>query len=81
MYHNLRAEMARHNLKIKDLAEGLGVRHATISDKLRGRSRFYYDEALAIRNAFFPGCTLEHLFENREVSEGAGTGRKRLNAV
>lgn len=64
MHKNLRAEMAREGITIGDIAEFLGVRHATISDKVNGKFRFYYDEALAIKNRFFPNCSLEYLFES-----------------
>ncbi|WP_031515451.1 helix-turn-helix transcriptional regulator [Desulfofalx alkaliphila] len=66
MYKNLRAEMARNNVTIRDIASALGVRYATISDKLNGKFRFYYDEALKIRNIFFPDCKLEYLFEREQ---------------
>lgn len=66
MYRNLRAEMARSSITIGDLAQKLGVRYATVSDKINGRFRFYYDEALQIKKEFFPGCELEYLFESQE---------------
>ena len=67
MYRNLRAEMARNDVTIKDIAESLGVRHATICDKLNGKYRFYYDEAYAIKTRFFPDCELEYLFEGDNI--------------
>ena len=66
MHNNLRAEMARKGLTMSDLADLLGVRHATISDKINGKFRFYYDEAVKIKNAFFPDLSLEYLFENED---------------
>lgn len=64
MYRNLRAEMARSGLKQEDLAKSIGVRVATISDKMNGKNRFYYDEALTIKKSFFPDLEIEYLFEN-----------------
>ena len=53
MYRNLEAEMAREGITRKDLAETLGVRYATIIDKMKGRYSFTLDEAFIIRNKFF----------------------------
>lgn len=64
LYKNLRAEMARNDVTIGEMAEALGVRYATVSDKLNGKSRFYYDEASKIKRHFFPSCQLEYLFES-----------------
>lgn len=66
MYRNLRAEMARNEISIKELAEFLKVRHATISDKINGKYRFYYDEAKAIKDKYFPEMPIEYLFESDE---------------
>ncbi|MDQ0254892.1 plasmid maintenance system antidote protein VapI [Evansella vedderi] len=56
--------MAREGISMVDIAELLNVRYATVNDKVNGKYRFYYDEALKIKEAFFPNCTLEYLFEN-----------------
>lgn len=63
-YKNLRAEMARHGVTVRQIAELLGVRFATVSDKLNGRSRFFTDEAIRIKQHFFPNCSLEYLFDD-----------------
>lgn len=63
MYRNLRAEMAREGVTIDDIAKALGAQHSTVSRKMNGHSKFFYDEADAIRNHFFPQCSLEYLFE------------------
>lgn len=63
LYKNLRAEMARNSLTRIDIAKALGVRLATVSDKMNGKSRFFFDEATQIRDCFFPHCDLEYLFE------------------
>lgn len=66
MYMNLRAEMVRSNIDMFDIANHLSVRYATVCDKMNGKYRFYYDEALAIKNMFFPEYSLEYLFESQE---------------
>lgn len=67
-YRNLRAEMARNGVTIGEVAQMLNVRFATVSDKMHGRSRFYFDEASKIKTEFFPECSLEYLFEQKEQS-------------
>lgn len=69
MLRNLRAEMARYGVTIGDIADFLGVRYATVSDKINGRYRFYYDEAVRIKNRFFPECDIEYLFANDGVED------------
>jgi len=62
LYKNLKAEMARRGVMVKDIAELLNVRRSTASDKINGKFRFYYDEALKIKKEFFPDLDLEYLF-------------------
>lgn len=62
MLRNLKAEMAREGVRPKDLAELLEVRVATIYDKLNGHYDFTLNEALKIKNHFFPQHSLEYLF-------------------
>lgn len=66
MLRNLRAEMIRSDVKPKDIAEFLGVRYATVIDKLNGRYDFSFNDALKIKRKFFPQHNLEYLFENNE---------------
>lgn len=67
-YKNLRAEMARSSVTAAQIAELLRLRRATVSDKINGRSRFFCDEAILIRNTFFSECSIEYLFEQQEKS-------------
>lgn len=66
MLRNLRAEMIRNDIKPKDIAEFLGVRYATVIDKLNGRYDFSFNDALKIKRQFFPHHNLEYLFESKE---------------
>lgn len=63
-YRNLKAEMARENITIKNLMDVTGKSRAGISNNLNGRGRFSVDDSLAIRNAFFPKLSIDYLFEN-----------------
>lgn len=71
LYKNLRAEMARNGVTIKQIAEFLDVRFATVSDKLNGRSRFFYDEAIRIKRHFFPSHSVEYLFDDGDQNRTA----------
>ena len=72
MHRNLRAEMARGSITMGDIAEFLDVRTATVSDKKSGKYRFYYDEAVAIKNHFFKELEVEYLFKRSEEKEKEG---------
>jgi len=65
MYPNLRAEMARKNIKATVVAEVLGISYDTMSNKMTGKSDFTRAEIFKIRDEFFPNLTLEYLFETK----------------
>ena len=69
-YRNLRAEMARENVTMVDIARKLWFNRDTLARKLSGKSPLYIGEAFAIRDEFFKGKTLEYLFE--ELCEHRG---------
>jgi len=60
-YPNLRAEMARNQLTIMNIADGIGTRRETVSRWLSGKA-FPLDAAVEIRNRFFPDKTLDELY-------------------
>lgn len=66
MYRNLQAEMARSDINRKKLSQMTGIKYSTISDKLNGKTRFEFDEALKIKKVAFPDLTLEYLFHKDE---------------
>lgn len=63
MHRNLRAEMAREGITMVHIADYLNLRYATVNEKVNGKYRFYYDEALKIKQRFFPNQSIEYLFE------------------
>lgn len=65
MLRNLKAEMVRNNVKIKEIATFLGVRDATIYDKVNGHYSFTFNEAVAIKCRFFPEYDIEYLFNSK----------------
>ena len=65
-YPNLKAEMARANLGIKDLMVVTGKSRPGVSNNLNGRGKFSIDESLAIRDRLFPDLTVDYLFASDE---------------
>lgn len=52
-FQNLRAEMARNNIAIKDMAKVVGVTRETMSNKLSRKTSINLDEAfLIVQNVF-----------------------------
>ena len=67
MYRNLEAEMVREGITKKAMAEELGFRYTTLTEKLKGKYPFRFDEAVLIKKTYFPDLSLEYLFDVREV--------------
>lgn len=63
MFRNLEAEMVRKGVSKKEMAALIGVSYNTICNKIKGKQKFFYDEAVKIREHFFPELSLEYLFE------------------
>jgi hypothetical protein len=66
MYKNLEAEMARIGVSKIEMAKKIGMPYVTLVDKISGRSRFWYEEAVQIREEFFPDLSFEYLYEKKE---------------
>lgn len=64
MFPNIRAEMARKNLTMSDIAKGLKVNKRTLGNKLSGKTEFTWSEICRIKKSFFPTCSVEYLFSN-----------------
>lgn len=64
LYPNLNAEMARYGIKRKDIADRIyNGRVATVSERLNGKFPMDIDEAVSIRDEFFPNLTIDYLFD------------------
>lgn len=59
---SLRSEMVEYGIKVKDIAKAIGVSVGTASLKVNKKSEFTVDQAVVIRNKFFPSKTLDELF-------------------
>lgn len=71
MFPTLRAEMARHGIKNKDIAELLKLSRKSITNRLSGTQEFSNAEMRQIRDKFFPNMTIDELFSKvmeRQVS-------------
>lgn len=62
-FPNLLAEMARRGLTLSGMAAELGRSRDTLARNFNGSLRI--DEALRIRDRYFPDCSLDYLFERR----------------
>lgn len=61
-FSNLRAEMARQNIYIEDIAALLGYSRGTMGRKLAREASLSLADAGKIKNAFFPDMDIYYLF-------------------
>ena len=62
-FANLRAEMGRRNIGIKDIYVLCGYNRDTLSRKLSKKSPLNLDEAFRIQKIVFPDTDLRYLFD------------------
>lgn len=62
MFPNLKAEMARENVTISDLARTIHRTDRSVRNKMSGRQDLRWSEINAIRDQFFHGQSIEYLF-------------------
>jgi hypothetical protein len=65
MYPNLRAEMARYNIKTIDIVKVLNISPKSVRNKMSGKTPFTIPEAITLRNKLFPGMSLDFLFAEK----------------
>lgn len=70
MLQNLRTEMKRYGVDAIDLSRAAGRTERSIRLKISGENAFTIREGIAIRDAFFPGMSLEYLFVNTDTTQG-----------
>lgn len=68
MYTNLERILKERKITKKELATFLRIRYATLVDKTNGNSRFFLDEAMLIKDKFFPDIEIEYLFATDDVA-------------
>lgn len=64
IYPMLEAKITEHGIKKKDIANAIVITPRTLSLKLTGKVKFSFDEALVIKQKFFPNVPIEKLFEH-----------------
>ena len=64
MLLNLKAEMARSQVRIDDIARELNRSPSCVAKKLAGKTAFTFPEAVRVHDVFFPSCSLEYLFSS-----------------
>lgn len=69
MLKNLDDVRKNKKVSLVDMADLLGVRYQTISEKIDGKSDFKFREALAIQEKFFPEYEIKFLFSNKNTTE------------
>jgi transcriptional regulator with XRE-family HTH domain len=62
------AEIARHDLKLVDIAKALGISRSTLSSKIRGKSLFWADEVQTMQKLYFSDCTFDYLLQEDTVT-------------
>ncbi len=61
-YLTLKGEMAKRDITNEAIAECLGIHRNSVANKVNGATAFSFEEAIKIRNTFFPSYKLEELF-------------------
>lgn len=62
--NNLRGEMVKEGIKQYEVADFLGMTASNFNRKLAESVPFTRDEMFAIRDKYFPGVTVDHLFQS-----------------
>jgi len=64
MFSTLKAEMARQDINIGQLAEKTGIPRQRLASKINGTRKLLMNEAVSIKKALGIDMPLETLFEN-----------------
>lgn len=66
---NLEGVRKDKKVTLVDMADLLGVRYQTVSEKIEGKSDFKFGEAMLIQEKFFPEYEIKFLFSRNSNSE------------
>ena len=61
---NLSAEMARAEITQESIADAIGRTPQSVSRWITGKGSPKVEDAFAIRDRFFPGMTVDYLFDD-----------------
>ncbi len=76
-FENLRVEMARNNIAIKDIAKAAGVTRDTMSKKLSRKTSINLNEAFLIVTRCFPDADIWILF--KELADESRVKTSEIN--
>lgn len=65
-YFILKREMEKRHITVQSIAELLRLRLGRVESRLNGRDNFSIEEAVRIRDAFFPDMEIGFLFGKEE---------------
>lgn len=69
MLKNLEEARQAKNITLNQIALVLGLnKYQTVSEKIRGISKFSFDEAVKVQRTLFPEYDLVHLFTDEDDS-------------
>ena len=63
IFPNITNAMRNTGYTIAQLSEEIGIGRPALSEKLSGKYKFTFDEALKIRDVLTPGANVEELFK------------------
>ncbi|GGC94964.1 helix-turn-helix transcriptional regulator [Enterococcus wangshanyuanii] len=69
MLNNFEKARKSKRIRLVDIAELIGVKYQTVSEKINGKSSFKLDEVLLISKTYFPEYKIEYLFKDDEQEE------------
>lgn len=61
-YRALNGKITERGILRRDIAQSIGVSSRAFRNKMTGAAPFTWDEAMLIRQKYFPDCSLEQLF-------------------
>lgn len=65
-YPNLARAMAEREIRLRTIAESIGITERALRNKLTGATDFTWKEVCTIQTRFFPDQTKEELFAARD---------------
>ncbi len=71
-FENIKAEMARNHVAVRDMAEAAGITTDVMCSKLSGELPVNLNEAFLIAAKCFPDCSIWELFQELADEKGDG---------
>jgi plasmid maintenance system antidote protein VapI len=69
VYLNLKYEMDRTGVTIDQIATTLGIHRNSASNKMNGSTPFTVEEAIYLRDMFFPYADFQYLYRKMKVEK------------